>query len=385
MGKSKINKEETIENPFAGFNLVKGDFIPPVVDTEDNIEDEDTSLIKDEVVEDEATRLAKGDKALEAVIKKTTGKTLTKEEQEVEDLLNEDEGIENDPKETSLFKEFTKELSTKGIIDFDDTDSDFEDSEEGIAKLVGKTVETRLEDKINTWYNQLPKDFQELLDFTQNGGTPKQFMDVYYGNHSWENFSIDSEESQKAVVRESLRLAGDTEEDINDMITEWTDNGTLEKRAKSALPKVQKNELIQKTQIVEAQKQYAERVKEEQKATWENFKKDLFSREEVKGFKLTPKLKEKVWDHLTTIDRKTGKTGYQLAVENDNEATILFALQSAMKFNVEELEKQVNTKVSSKMGNLLKNYSKNTKDKISSGSTEAIKDNDPFKGFKTIK
>lgn len=364
------SKEEV--NPFGGFKIIKNEFVPPT-----DIEDKDETVIEDEEKEltaEEQERMIAADKALAAQAEKIAKKLKGEEVEETEDL----EETEED--ETSVLRVFTKKLHEKGVIDFDDTDEEFEESEEGLEKLVTKTTQNR----INKWVEALPDEFQKLLEFTQNGGNPKDFLNIYYGNHSWENFNPDNESKQELAVAESLRLAGETEEDITDIITEWKDNGTLEKRAKSAITKLQKYETQQKEELVISQKTKAEQQKLKEKQEFEDFKKDLFSKEEIKGFKLTPKIKEKIWDHLTVVDKKTGKTAYQEALEKDKDASLLFALQSSMGFDMSKLEKQAETKASRKLGDLLRNHQKTTKEKISSGQSEDFGGDNPFAGFKKL-
>jgi len=395
MGKSKNNTTDLIDNPFGAFKILKGEFAPP--SDEDDIQDGEEGILKEEpndlteTSETEEDRLKKADKALEKIAertaKKAKGETIQSsqfKESNFEDDSDDSDDSDNEAgenEETSAFKEFTKNLYQKGVLDFDDSDEDFDDSEEGIEKLVNKTVGNR----ITKWVNDLPADYSKFLEFVQSGGKPKDFLNVYYGNHSWESFDIEDENKQALAVEESLRLSGEDEDEIRDMVDEWRDNGTLEKRAKSALVKLQKNEAIQKQEIVEIQKQQAVKQKEAQKQYWDGFKNDLFSRENIKGFKLTPKLKEKLWDHMTAIDRSTGKTAYQNSIDNNNEASLLFALQSMLDFDISKLEKQVETKVSNKFGKMLKNYSKTSKEKISGGSTYGNEDgSNPFAAFRKI-
>jgi hypothetical protein len=366
------------EQPFSGFSLLKGEFTAPV-EGDDTVETGNPADIKDvEVTDEEAARLAEGDKVLAEAIEKQKAALAKKNKEETPEDTDTPEG-DNDPNEDTGIKDFIKGLSEKGVIDFDDTDPDFEESEEGIEKLVSKTVQNR----IDKWASALPEDFNKMLQFVEAGGDPKTFLEVYYGNHSWETFSIESEEAQKAAVKESLRLAGEDPADIEEIVGEWYDNGTLKKRAESAIKKLQKTEQVAKTQLVEQQKVEAEKRKAEEKAHWDSFKKDIFEREEIKGFKLTPKMKEKLWEFYSVPDKKTGKTGYQRATEQDTEAALLFGLQAMNGFDLSKLEKQVETKVSSKYANLLKNYSKGTKERMSGGVTPGYNDENPFSGFKT--
>lgn len=386
MSKSKETKEV---DPFGGFNFLKGEFKAPenTEDAESDVEAGDSTIIDDDSTEtDEAARIAAGDKALAELEKKKEAIANSKKKvvevedtEEVEDTTDESEDTTED--KDSLIRVFTKKLYEDAVLDFDDSDEEYEDSEEGVKKLVNKTVQNR----IDKYFEELNPEYTKFLEFVQNGGRPKDFLDIYYGNHSWEGFQIEEEDSQKLVIAEALRLAGDTEEDIKDMIDEWSENGTLSKRAKSFLPKLQKNETYQKEQIL-IQAENDKKAKEaSNKKYWEDFKEELFKKEEVMGFKLTPKLKEKVWNSLTTIDPRTGKTEYQKAVEGNKDAAILFALQAATGFDKSKLETQVKTKVSNQFHELLENHSKTTKQKISSGRTNEDYNTNPFEKFKNFK
>ncbi len=380
---SKTEKVTIPTDPFALFSLLNGDPIP-----------ENMKPPKEDIVEaaEKVDDVIAGDDAIiEEEVEDTTiipdpkDKVKPKKEKEVVEVI-EEEVIEEQPEvvedEDTAIKGFVSNLHEKGVIDFDITDEDFKPSEEGVETLIDKTVQNR----INKWVGNLPEDIQKLHEFVAAGGTPKQFLEVYYGEHSWETFDIeDNEESQKTAVREALRLAGDTEEDIEDTVTEYYDNGTLEKRAKSALTKLQKHEVTQKEQIVATQKENDLKRAKAEKEQFEAYKKDLFSKEDLMGFKLTAKIKEKLWDYMTVPDRKTGKTGYQKALEDNKDSQLLFALQAMQGFDVGKLEKQVQTRVSNNFGKLLKNYTPDQKSKISSGSTQVHKDDNPFEAFLSAK
>ena len=396
MKKEEVKVKE-LENPFAQFSVLKGEFAneptsTTTIDNDDEITTGDETIIDDdkdaEAVKLEAERIAKGDAELAKTIakqEKALARKKALEEGNTEDEEDEEDpsknGTNSNPTKDSAIREFVQGLSEKGIIDFDDKDEEFTDDEDGIETLLTKTVNNR----IDKWAKTLPQDFSKLLEFVENGGSPKQFLDVYYGNHSWETFKVESEEAQKLAVTESLRLAGDSPEDIQEMVTEWADNGSLEKRAKSALVKLQKNETIQKEELTKIQKEHADKQRQSANEYWDTFKKDLYSKEDIKGFKLTPKVKDNLWSFMTQIDKKTGKTPYQLATETDKEASLLFALQAMNKFDISKLEKQVESKVANKYAGILKNYSKSSKEKISSGTTDTNYDTNPFAGFKNGK
>jgi hypothetical protein len=379
-------EEKTNANPFAGFNLLDGGFGTNVPDDEPEVNDDiiagDPTIIDDEPVSELGTNAADADKLLEEVAKKQAAAKEKNKPVVVDDTTDDLEDTEEivDEPQGAGFKPALTHLSDKGILEFNDTD--IEDSEEGFEKAIDQTVKNKFE-KLLT--NKLGEDGLALLNFVENGGNPKHFIEAYYNDASWEDYSIDDNEAaQKIAVRESLRLAGEEAEDIEDMISEFTDNGTLEKRAKSALIKLQKFEATSKQELVEAQKAKAIQDKKAEEKYWNDFKSNILAKEEIKGFKLTPKVKENLVNFFTITDR-TGKTGYQKAVESDTDAALLFGLQAMNNFDISKLEKQVMTKTASKLNSLMKNYQPNSKDKISSGRTDIqTEGTDPFAGFKKM-
>lgn len=387
MGKDTKTKE--LANPFTAFSVLKGEFVPPEPSEDEGTDDVkagDDTIIEDKlddvVLPTDDKVLEKGDKALEKIIEKQKQAAIKKTKEPIDDLEDTD-SEEDDTKgpsknENSGIKEFVKSLYDKGISDFDDSDEEFEDSEEGIGKVIDKTLKNR----INKWVQSLPEEGVKFLDYIQQGGDPKKFIDTYYSEKSWDDFKIDNEEAQKIVVKEKLKAEGYDTTEIDEMVTEWYDNGTLEKRAKSALPKLQKDEQAQKAQLLEAQKREDARKAQEAQAYWDSFKKELYAKEDIKGFKLTDKVKDKLWNFMTDIDKRTGKTAYEKAIEDNKESSYLFAYLAMNNFDSSKLEKQIETKVSNKFSSMLKNYANTSKGKISSGGTDESFNTSPFEGFK---
>ena len=371
-------------NPFAGFNLLDGGFsnVTPPDDesSDDDVVGGDPTVINDDELDPE---LGQNAKVAEEALKKIADKQAkaSKDKVEVEEESTEDEDEETLDEEGAGFKPALIHLSEKGILDFDE--ANIEDSEEGFEKAVDQTITNRFEKLL---HNKLGDDGLALLSFVENGGNPKSFIEAYYNNNSWSDYDIsDNEAAQKIALRESLRLAGDDPEEIEDMITEYTDNGTLEKRAKAALGKLQKFEEAQKKDLIELQKNKAEQDRIAEKKYWDDFKSDLLKKEDIKGFKITPKVKENLINYMTVVDKKTGKTAYQKAVESETDAAYLFAYLSMNNFDISKLEKQVASKAASKLNGLMKNYQPSSKERISSGRTEVNESGDnPFAGFKKL-
>lgn len=284
---------------------------------------------------------------------------------------------ETNTEESSSLKVFASWLGDKGLVDYDE--ETFEDSEDGLKKLMSSTVEREVEN----YKNSLPEDVHKLVEFIEAGGNPKNFLDVYYGNASWSDFDIDDEFSQKTVLKEYLKAQGEDEEDINETIDTYEVSGILEKKAKTALNKLQNYERDYQNQILEQQKRYDSEQKALNKKQYDAFKEALYSKEEIQGFKLTPKLKDNLWDFIMKPD-KTGKTGLQKHNETNENAQFMYAYLAMNDWDLSKLEKQVKNKVSSELASKLSNF-KDGRSKLKTGQSDGFsgeKSSNNFSAFK---
>jgi len=176
----------------------------------------------------------------------------------VKDLPKEEvkERVKVEPKEEvhseegSNLKVFASWLGEKGLVDYDE--ETFEDSEDGLKKLMSSTVEREVEN----YKNSLPDDVHKLVEFVEAGGNPKDFINAYYNEVTWSDFEIDTDTTQKIVLREYLKAQGEDIEEIEETLDTYEVSGILEKKAKSALSKLQNYEKGYQEQLVESQKKY---------------------------------------------------------------------------------------------------------------------------------
>jgi hypothetical protein len=141
---------------------------------------ENNSVAQPLMQEDEDTTPDNGDfkEPVKEVIK-----DLPKEE--VKERVKAEPKEEVHSEEGSNLKVFASWLGEKGLVDYDE--ESFEDSEDGLKKLMSNTVEREVEN----YKKSLPDDVHKLVEFIEAGGNPKNFMDVYYGDASWSDFDID--------------------------------------------------------------------------------------------------------------------------------------------------------------------------------------------------
>lgn len=315
-------------------------------------------------------------------VKETSKEGVVKEEKPT---VKEEPVVE----EAFSFKPLISYLGDKGIVDLEDGEIEkLTDDEEALEGVISKTITKNISEGINDWKESYNPEIQELLKFVELGGKPKDFYDVYYGNTSFENLKIDTEDNQKFVIRQGLKLSGWEDAEIEEELKDYEDLGKLETKASTHLKKLQVYEKSQKENLIKAQEENNIKTQETNKQYWNNLREELFKKEDIQGFKINQKEKEQLWDYMSTPDRKTGKTKLQEHNETNKDAQWLYAYLAKNNWDISKLERDVKTKVTSE---LRKNLGKFTDDrnKLSGARDNAREktneDNDPFGGFDKLK
>jgi len=377
---SKEKEQITEESLFKNFSLLDAP-VPKGVNSVINDETESVTSPNNNadesgLSEDETKALEETAKVqAESKSKKAKQKEIVEEEPESE---QEPEQPEADLNEFGAFAQF---LAEQGLAEVDEGEEIKSDSD--LAKVWAKSVGKGIQKD----RDRLPEDAQKFLEFVDNGGNPSDFHKYYYGDGSFENFDISSEENQKYVIEESLRLEGYTDEEIREELTDLEDLGKLDKKAGSALRKLQKIESEQKQMLLEAQKSYAAEQESRRISEWENFRKGLFEKETIGGFKITPKAKNELWDYMTKpVSRKDGRTQYQIDSETNEDSRYMFAYLLKNKWDVKSLEQQVQTREVSKLKSKLNRYSDTSVKKTGVRDNKIIPETEenPFSGFKKV-
>lgn len=353
------------ENAFEGFNLLKENPMDIPASKKEEEKEEEKSA------EDKAAELLEqAAKEAEEIANRKNAKKNDEESSKETEEESEEEQEQEEENEASL-KPFISYMFEKGLLDVENID-EFDDTEEGLEKIVAQTVEN----KVNDWKTSYPEDAQKFLEFIENGGKPSDFHKYYYQETSFSDLDItDNEEIQKHVIREGLVAAGweDTNE-IEEEISLYEDAGKLESKAKAHLTRLQKLENENKKLLVEAQKKYATEQRAKEAEDLDNFKKGLFEKDEISGFKFSPKMKQEIWDYMMKpVDRKTGVTQYQVdSKAKGQDARYIFAYLMKNNWDASKLEKDLKNKVVSDVKKKLSGYSDSRK-KITSGTSRQEK------------
>ncbi len=393
MTKIKETKEELNENLFGNFKFID-QAVPKEVKTPkkekaSEIEEEaPTSKNEIELDEAKAKLIEEAEKkALEKASKAKKSKEPEKSEEETEEEVDEDleeEELEKENKvpedSESALQVFATELKNQGILDIEDPTlvKSEDDLYEGIKNTVKNGIEAYKASK--------PKDAQEFLDFIDNGGKPSDFHKYYYSSDtSFEEFEMKSDDDREYVIREGLALEEYTDEEIEEELTDLRELGKLEKRSEIMLKKLQRFEKDQKKLLLDSQKEYAKQEDARRASQWEEFKKGLFEKDTISGFKFTDKMKNDTWDYMTKIiNKKEGLTQYQIDSQSNPDARYIFAYLLKNKWDKKSLEQEVKNKTISKLTAKLNNYT-DTRSKIKSGTVVPEKDKNETSSFSNFR
>lgn len=302
------------------------------------------------------------------IIDDTKKPTPDEEEEEEESLEQEEEeddakpaaSSNDDDEEYQTFKVLGKHFSDEGILD--GYDDEMENTPEALQEMVTKTVEKGIEAYKDSFKHPMAKQF---LDFLENGGNPGDFIQAVSGPDysSIKAEDIDGNTAiQKQLLRDQLAAQGESQEDIEDMITSFEDAGLLQKRSEAALKKLQKAQVDKHAATIEAQKAArAEQIKKNQQIL-SDLKEKIDGSEEIGGFTLTKKIKNDFYAYITEVDPKTGKTGL-MADSSDPNNQLLMSYLYFNKFNFDKLGKKSKTtaakSLEEKLGRFTDNSAKN--------------------------
>ena len=304
---------------------------------------------------------------------------VKKEEKVPEKETSEDQN-ENE------FSLFAKMLAEKEILDLDE---DFDPTEQGLVDAFEKNISSRVGEEINSFQQSLSQDGKELLAHLMNGGKVSDFTEAYSGVDVVHlDISGDKEDNQKLVMREFLRLRGDSTEEIEETLKDYKDLGKLSSQANKAKTKLTNYYNNQKQQL--AQKQKEAKQKEEQKRVdvINTIQGTITDSAEIKGFPLSRKHKKDLVSYMTNANVKTtgadGQPTYvtkfqadEMEASQDINDFILRAYLRMTSFDLTNANKKAVSGYSSKLKSALQNKKTMTDTKAKfSGSKGASKGND---------
>ena len=375
-----MSKKET-KNPLQGFKNLAADIMPAedlevkeVTDLPDDdleILGADTGIVdqtKDDEADDNSVVIDMTKGQIQPEKKEPKEKTEKKTKEKKEDLTVDNLEIEynkevevsetdtkKDVKEDTVTED-TPELSQmgvlanylkeEGVVDF--KDEDFEDSEEGLLKV----IQGEIKRGVKQYKEDLPQLAQEFIEYIDKGGDPQNFVkatsDVDFSQIDPKVIN-GKENLQKQLVAELMRREGYTQEEILQDVQDFVDGGLIEKRAARALTKLKTLQVNERKTLLSDQAKVDETKKEEYNNFLSSLKEDIESREEIAGFPVAKKQQKDFYNYITKVDRKTGKTRLVSDSEADKDSQLKMAWLYYNKFDFSKVEKKARTKATSSL------------------------------------
>jgi hypothetical protein len=256
--------------------------------------------------------------------------------------------------EPSILSTFTD----MGLIDLSEEELNSEEDKdlEWFANKALEKVNKGVEEGIEDYKESLPDAIKALLDDYEEGvpiGALLQGEKEVFDIASISEEKLEENENlQKRMIAELLSLQGESQEDIQDRITDYEDSGLLEKYAKRSHSKLVNYKAHQKQESIKAAKAQEVERRENYTAWLTDLKNDIDKREEIiPGITLNDKQKKELYNGITKQD-KNGKN----AVAKYREANPDFDLQVAylatvLKGDFSALEAAANTRATKKLKN----------------------------------
>ncbi len=161
------------------------------------------------------------------------------------------------------------------------------------------------------------EDVKVFDDFVRNGGNLRKFYDdVISGTLDLEDFDIDVEENQRAIIREDLRNKGTSEKQISRKIDRYETAGTLADEAEDSLPNVETFREKKSQKLLEDTKKAHNDASDQQQKFIGDVNSYVKKLKDIRGVPISDQEKKKLLNDIFRSDA-TGQTYYQ-KVYNEN-------------------------------------------------------------------
>jgi len=238
------------------------------------------------------------------------------QDEEPEEGLTEEENSEEEPsaqgtKDSSPLTPYAKMLVAEGLLPNIDLEK-FDGTVESLLEAQRTYDETRFNEYKESTLDPRVKWLQDNLE---QGVPLKNLLEIEEAKFNLEKISEDSLESDETLQREVIRnyykeTTSFSEEKINSLINRLETVGDLKDESLSTLPELKSIIQAKEQKQVEQAKLAREQAIKQQEEVLSNFKTTLDKTEEIiKGVKMTPQIKDRIYKTLTTpvaVDEQSG-------------------------------------------------------------------------------
>ena len=282
------------------------------------------------------------------------------EEESKEEATEEEEVVTEDNEITT----FAKMLAENELLDLGEGET--ANDVEALLEAFGKTIEGRVSEEVELFQKGLPLEGRELLKHMMEGGSVKDFKQVYSApDFSRINISGENVNNQKYVIAEFLKLRGDSQEEIVETLSDYEDLGKLEKQAQKAQQRLVQYDEHRKKELAVKRAEEVKKKEAQREEVLTNISTLVNDSSDLKGFPLTRKAKKELLSYMTETNVKVdGPEGPQYVTQfqademkasQNLEDFVLKAYLRMTDFNLDGVKKKSKSDLTSKLRTQLQN------------------------------
>lgn len=308
--------------------------------TDENVDKhDDDSEIPEEVLNQMADLMKDANKGLEEKTEETSDEDVTEadviEAQQVGALF--DAVAESFGWNTADIKDDDKPVTVEGLTDY-----------------LRKVVEE------NSVPEYADERIQQLDEYVKNGGSFEDFYAAQQQQINYDKLDLEDEGTQKAVVRDFLKMSGYTDQQIDSKINRYEDAGMLEDEATEAAQRLKAIRAQQVKQLHDQQEEYRKQQLADQKKFYDDMTNAISNLSDIRGLAIPKEDRKALFDYIFKVDQD-GLSQYQKDFQANLSKNLIESAYFTMKADklIQEAKNQGQTTAAQKLKQMLRHTSKN--------------------------
>lgn len=225
---------------------------------------------------------------------------------------------------------------------------------EGLTDYLRKVVEE------NSVPEYADERIQQLDEYVKNGGNFEDFYAAQQQQINYDKLDLEDEGTQKAVVRDFLKMSGYTDQQIDSKINRYEDAGMLEDEATEAAQRLKAIKAQQVKQLHDQQEEYKKKQLADQKKFYDDMTNAISNLSDIRGLAIPKEDRKALFDYIFKVDQD-GLSQYQKDFQANLSKNLIESAYFTMKADklIQEAKNQGQTTAAQKLKQMLRHTSKN--------------------------
>lgn len=225
---------------------------------------------------------------------------------------------------------------------------------EGLTDYLRKVVEE------NSVPEYADERIQQLDEYVKNGGNFEDFYAAQQQQINYDKLDLEDEGTQKAVVRDFLKMSGYTDQQIDSKINRYEDAGMLEDEATEAAQRLKAIKAQQVKQLHDQQEEYRKQQLADQKKFYDDMTNAISNLSDIRGLAIPKEDRKALFDYIFKVDQD-GLSQYQKDFQANLSKNLIESAYFTMKADklIQEAKNQGQTTAAQKLKQMLRHTSKN--------------------------